>query len=80
MRGISTHRATVSAPDGTTFQEVSVTAKRGTFLVRQGRGRMAPVVVQLDGVTAVRHVSRNLWELDTPDGLYLVKDLGCGCV
>lgn len=79
MRGLSLVNATVDLPDGTRVEEATVTSRRGTLLVKQGRGRDAQVVYLDETVTAVAHVSKRLWELTTAVGQVLVKDNGCNC-
>jgi len=79
MRGLSLAVATVDLPDGTRHEKVTVSARRGTLVIKTGRGRTATTVLESTTVSAVAHVSRKLWELTTGEGTILVKDEGCNC-
>jgi len=79
MRGLSLHHATVDAPDGSKWTECTVSSRRGTLVIKQGRGRAAETLATSTTVTAVAHVSRKLWGVTTAEGTYLVLDTGCGC-
>lgn len=75
--GISFAEADVTAPNGTTYEKVSVTTRDGVLLIRQGE----TVVARVDGVTSVRRQNRKRWVVAFAPGedAWQVLRTNCGC-
>lgn len=66
----------VTLPDGDVI-EGSAVLNANRLLVSARRS--GEVLLDISGVTAARKLSSKRWQVETPEGVIIVKREGCGC-